>query len=132
MKQQTEQGLTLIEVLVAISIFAIVSVAVLAMFPAIFKLNSQTRADQAVTIGAKQYLESVRPEFSTTAKFDAVTTTSLPAGPSGTSVNNYTCERAVEMPTTAAGIVIIKRLTLRCTHTSQPTHTFTLDFGRPS
>ncbi|MBB5233828.1 PulJ/GspJ family protein [Deinococcus budaensis] len=129
---QAERGLTLIEVLVAIAMFAVVSVTVLAMFPTIFKLNSQTRADQAVTIGAKQYLESARPSFLTPTTFDAATTTSLAAAPSGTSVNNYTCEREVaNVQTTPAGVVIIKRLTLRCTHTSQPTQTFTLDFGRP-
>lgn len=133
MKGRPEQGLTLIEVLVAISIFAIVSVAVLAMFPAIFKLNSQTRADQAVTIGAKQYLESVRPEFSTAAKFDATTTSSLAAGPSGSAVNGYVCAREVlGLAGTPGGPVIIKRVTLDCTHTNQPRQTFVLDFGRPS
>lgn len=133
MKRQRQQGLTLIEVLVAITIFAIVSVAVLAMFPTVFRLNSQTRADQAVTIGAKQYLEAIQPSFSTTKSFDAVTAASLPAGPSGNSVNNYTCERTVTaVQTNSTGTVIIKRVTLTCTHSSQPTQTFVLDFGRPS
>ncbi|WP_034385477.1 prepilin-type N-terminal cleavage/methylation domain-containing protein [Deinococcus sp. YIM 77859] len=128
-----QQGLTLIEVLVAITIFAIVSVAVLAMFPTIFKLNSQTRADQAVTIGAKQYLEGIRSSFSTTVSFDAAATASLPAAPSGSSVNSYSCERTVtNVQTSSTGTVIIKRVTLTCTHTSQPTRTFILDFGRPS
>jgi len=132
-KFQTQQGLTLIEVLVAISIFAVVSVSVLAMFPIIFKLNSQTRADQAVTIGAKRYLESIRPSFSTRANFDAVTTASLAAGPSGATVNNYTCERQVlDVPNPATGTVIIKQVTLTCNHASQPPQTFRLDFGRPS
>lgn len=133
MRQQAEQGLTLIEVLVAISIFAIVSVAVLSMFPAIFKLNSQTRADQAVTVGAKQYLESVRVNFSTRAQFDAATTAALSAAPSGSDVNGYTCERGVQdIPGVPGGAIIIKRVTLTCTHTSQPEQTFVLDFGRPS
>ncbi|MDL2344038.1 prepilin-type N-terminal cleavage/methylation domain-containing protein [Deinococcus sp. MIMF12] len=133
MKGRAEEGLTLIEVLVALSIFAIVSVAVLSMFPAIFKLNSQTRADQAVTIGAKQYLESVRLEFATAADFDAATTSSLAAGPSGASVNNYECAPAVtNTATDSSSTVIIKRVTLTCTHDTEKDQTFVLDFGRPS
>ncbi|MCP2015022.1 prepilin-type N-terminal cleavage/methylation domain-containing protein [Deinococcus sp. HSC-46F16] len=133
MKQRAEQGLTLIEVLVALAIFTIVSVAVLSMFPAIFKLNSQTRADQAVTVGAKQYMESVRTNFSTSTLFDTATTASLPPAPSGNEVNGYTCERGVtDVPNPTGGLTIIKRVTLTCTHTSQPEQTFVLDFGRPS
>ncbi|WP_158679920.1 type II secretion system protein J [Deinococcus sp. NW-56] len=130
MRNQKEQGLTLIEVLVALSIFAIVSVAVLSMFPAIFKLNSQTRADQAVTIGAKQFMEQTRTNFSSAAGFTAGT---LPSAPAAATVNNYTCEPSVgNQQSDAAGVVIIKRVTLKCTHTSQPEQTFVLDFGKPS
>lgn len=133
MRTQTEQGLTLIEVLVAISIFAIVSVAVLSMFPAIFKLNSQTRADQAVTVGAKQFMEQVRANYSSGAGFDAGT---LPPAPAAADVNNYTCLPTVsDQAATTTGsttTVIIKRVTLDCTHTSQPRQTFVLDFGKPS
>lgn len=130
MKAQAEQGLTLIEVLVALAIFTIVSVAVLSMFPAIFKLNSQTRADQAVTIGAKQFMEQARVNFSSTSGFTAGT---LPSAPAAATVNNYTCEPSVtNQQSDTAGVVIIKRVTLDCTHTSQPQQTFVLDFGRPS
>lgn len=130
MRTQREQGLTLIEVLVAISIFAIVSVAVLSMFPAIFKLNGQTRADQAVTIGAKQFMEQARANFSTSSGFTAGT---LPSAPAATTVNNYDCEPSVaNQQSDAAGVVMVKRVTLDCTHSSQPRQIFVLDFGRPS
>ena len=132
MRSRAEQGLTLIEVLVALAIFAVVSVAVLSIFPTVLKLNRQTRADQAVTIGAKQFIESARVTFSTQTSFDTATTSSLSAGPSGTSVNNYNCTREVSnVQSTATGLVVIKRLVLTCTHSNEPTQTFSLDFGRP-
>lgn len=130
MKGRAEQGLTLIEVLVALSIFAIVSVAVLSMFPAIFKLNNQTRADQAVTVGARQFMEEARVNFATPAGFEAGT---LPDAPAAGTVNGYTCTRKVD-PVGGTTPPIIKRVTLTCEHTTQSPKKleFSLDFGRPS
>ncbi|WP_180970042.1 PulJ/GspJ family protein [Deinococcus planocerae] len=125
MRGGSERGLTLIEVLVALAIFAVVSVAVLATFPAIFKLNGQTRADQAVTVGAKGFMEGVRVRYSTQAGFDTGT---LPPVPSGA---GYTCTGAVANQL-GTSPVLIKRVTLSCTHPSQPTQTFVLDVGRPA
>ncbi|GGK30718.1 hypothetical protein GCM10008955_25650 [Deinococcus malanensis] len=122
-------GLSLVEVLVALALFSVVSAAVLALFPSVFRLNSQTRADQSVTIAAKHYLEQVRARYSTQSGFDAA---SLPETPPASILNSYTCTPSVstlESPFIAPGQ--IKRVTLSCTHASQPTLTFVLDFGRP-
>lgn len=117
-----QRGLTLIEVLVSIAIFAIVSVAVLAMFPTIFKLNSKTRADQAVTISAKQFMENLRVKYSTRAGFDNGALPDNPSDCTGT-VNNQ--------PISSLPAGTIKRVTLTCTPPNQPTQTFVLDLGRP-
>ncbi|ACO45249.1 type II secretion system protein [Deinococcus deserti] len=122
-------GFSLVEVLVALAIFSVVSAAVLALFPSIFQLNSQTRADQSVTIAARHYLERVRTQYSTQSGFDAAT---LPAAPAADTLNNYTCTPAVSTrPIPALADGQIKRVTLSCSHASQPTLTFVLDFGRP-
>lgn len=126
MNRQRQQGLTLIEVLVSLAIFAIVSVAVLAMFPTIFKLNSQTRADQAVTISAKQFMENVRVNYSTKAGFDAGT---MPPKPSDCSTPTVTDQ--LSATSGMATMVVVKRVSLTCTPTNQPTQTFVLDLGRP-
>lgn len=122
-------GLSLVEVLVALAIFSVVSAAVLALFPSVFRLSSQTRADQSVTIAAKHYLERVRAQYSTRSGFDAEV---LPDPPAASTINHYTCTSSVStqpIPSVAEGQ--IKRVTLSCTHVNQPTLTFVLDFGRP-
>lgn len=132
MKHAAESGLTLIEVLVAIAIFAIVSVAVLSMFPAIFKLNSQARSDQAVTIAAKQFMENARTTYISNASFQQGTD-GLPAAP--TPGNGYTCTRSANPQlnsTTTPTEVLIQRVTLACEKSGQTSYTFVLDLGKPS
>lgn len=128
-----QSGLTLIEILVALAIFTVVAAAVLAMFPTIFKVNGQTRADQAVTIGAKQFMEQARAAMDTQAEYDAVTAASgLPAAPAANTVNNYNCVRTLNaQPDTTLAAGLIKRVTLTCTHSSFAQQVFTLDLGRP-
>lgn len=127
-----QSGLTLIEVLIALAIFAVVAAVVLAMFPTIFKVNGQTRADQAVTIGAKAFMEKVRAAADTKPEFDALTKASLPAMPEASKVNNYSCVGDVNaQPDPALTTGLIKRVTLNCTHTTFPAQDFTLDLGRP-
>lgn len=122
----------MIEILVALAIFTVVAAAVLAMFPTIFKVNGQTRADQAVTIGAKQFMEQTRAAMDTVAEFDNVT---LPAVPAASTVNNYSCLANVSNQATdntaPVPIVTIKRVTLECTHSAYAQQTFALDLGRP-
>ena len=148
---QPVAGLTLIEVIVSIAIFAMLSIAVLGSLPGILKVNSSTRDDQGVTVSAKAYLENVRAKFNendplttttdpatgkvTTAgqtNFDAGT---LPTVPSSSQMNGYTCAPVmttlVTTPATTGAIVTVRRMTLTCTQTAKPTQTFVVDFARP-
>lgn len=142
------QGLTLVEVLVSIALFAALSMAVLGALPGFLKVNRQTRDDQGVTVSAKAYLEGARATFNdplvsidptngqrTTAgqtNFDAGT---LPGVPDSGQMNGYTCEPVltplVTSPATTGAVVTIRRLTLTCTQTAKPTQTFVVDFARP-
>lgn len=124
-------GLTLIEVLVAIALFAIVSVAALALFPTVFRVNGQTQADQAVTMAAKKFMEQVQVLYSTRTGFDAGTLPSAPAS----SLGGYTCAAptatAQAQNSGVAPLTLIKRVSLTCTRTNEPPLTFSLDLGRP-
>ncbi|PNY80228.1 type II secretion system protein [Deinococcus koreensis] len=141
-------GLTLVEVLVSIAIFTVLSVAVLGSLPGILKVNRATRDDQGVTVSAKAYLESARAQFNnptrtTNPATGAVTTAgqtnfdagTLPAVPGSSQMNGYTCEPVlsaqVTSPAATGAIVTVKRLTLTCAQTSKPTQTFVIDFARP-
>lgn len=128
-----EAGLTLIEVLIALAIFTVLSVAVLGTLPILFKVNRSTQNDQAVTVAAKAFMESVRTGYSTQGTFDAGT---LPASPDTSLMGGLTCAATQSNPVAAwvspSGGPMLRRVTLTCKGTGQPDYTFTLDFGRPS
>ncbi|WP_189069920.1 type II secretion system protein [Deinococcus radiotolerans] len=129
----SEAGLTLMEVLVALAIFTGLSVAVLGLLPTLFKVNRSNQTDQEVTVAAKAYMESVRTAYSVQAAFDAGT---LPAAPDTGLLGGLTCTPSQSNPvaawTTPAGGPLLRRVTLSCSGSGQPTFTFTLDFGRPA
>lgn len=148
MKAARSSGLTLVEVLVSIAIFTVLSVAVLGSLPGILKVNRQTREDQGVTVPAKAYLENVRSTFndpvetidpvtgkSTTAGQTNFDNGTLPALPDSTKMNGYTCtstpSNQVTTPAETGSVVTVKRITLACTKTSSPTQTFVADYERP-
>ncbi|WP_168734658.1 type II secretion system protein J [Deinococcus sp. KSM4-11] len=142
------QGLTLVEVLVSIAIFAVLSIAVLSSLPGVLKVNRQSRDDQGVTVAGKAYLEKVRAKWDdptpstdpTTGKtttagqtnFDAST---LPTLPDSAKMNGYTCATAlatqVTSPAETGSIAMVKRLTLTCSRSGQPTQVFQVDLERP-
>ncbi|GHF34052.1 prepilin-type N-terminal cleavage/methylation domain-containing protein [Deinococcus metalli] len=141
-------GLTLVEVLVSIAIFTVLSVAVLGSLPGILKVNGQTRDEQGVTVPAKAYLEQVRAAFNdpmttvdpTTGKSTSTGQTNfdnktVPAPPSGTQMNGYSCANAftdqVITPAETGSVVTVRRLTLSCTQTGKPIRTFVVDYARP-
>lgn len=148
MRGRPARGLTLVEVLVSIALFAVLSMAVLGALPGILKVNRQTRDDLGVTIPAKAYLEGARATFNdplvsvdptngqrTTAgqtNFDAAT---LPTLPDSSQMNGYTCDPVlttlVTSPAATGAVVTIRRLTLTCTQPAKATQTFVVDFARP-
>lgn len=128
-----EAGLTLIEVLIALAIFTVLSIAVLSVLPTLFKVNRSNQNDQAVTVAAKAFMESVRTSYSAQSTFDAGT---LPAAPDTSLMGGLTCTTSQTNPVptwvTASGSPMLRRVTLSCTGTGQPNYAFTLDFGRPT
>lgn len=147
LKEQRESfsgqaAFTLLETLVAVAIFMILLLAVMNVFPGVFKLNAQTRGDQSVTIAAKAYMEQVRIDFNTP---DSPTTSpptftkfqngTLPTKPATSTTAGYDCTPtsqqldATGTPTTASPS--IRRVTLTCTKQGVADQVFTLDFGQP-
>ncbi|UBV42069.1 prepilin-type N-terminal cleavage/methylation domain-containing protein [Deinococcus taeanensis] len=128
-----DAGLTLIEVLVALAIFTALSVAVLGLLPTLFKVNRQNQNDQAVTVAAKAFMESVRTAYSVQSTFDAG---SLPAAPGAGLLNGLTCTATQSNPVptwvSPSSGPLLRRVTLSCAGNGQPTYTFSLDFGRPA
>lgn len=137
LKEQRESfsgqaAFTLLETLVAVAIFMILLLAVMNVFPGVFKLNAQTRGDQSVTIAAKAYMEQARIDMTDSAKFEAGT---LPTKPATSTTAGYDCTPtsqqldATGTPTTASPS--IRRVTLTCTKQGVADQVFTLDFGQP-
>lgn len=146
MRHSADAGLTLIEVLVALTLFAVISMAVLGMLPGVLRINSQTRNDQGVTVAAKQYLEKARAKFNDPEINPATNkaygleafvlgSTALPAVPSSSEMNGYACTAGLSDQLTSPGstgsLVMVRRLSLECTRSAQPTQTFVVDLGRP-
>jgi len=130
MKRHRQEGLTLIEVLVSLAIFGIISAAVLGMFPLIFKMNRQTQVDQVITIEAKKFMEGARIAFTDQTKFE-LGKSKLPDAPAASNVGGYTCTS--DAPATMSGTKILWReVKLSCELTGQPTYTFVLKLGNPT
>ncbi|SEJ44765.1 prepilin-type N-terminal cleavage/methylation domain-containing protein [Deinococcus reticulitermitis] len=139
--KNAHSGLTLLEVLVSIAIFGMLSIAILGVYPNIFKTNGQTRDDQVVTIQAKRYLEQVQKNHADLVeknKDKAVVPKKelsdlvLPGVPAKAEVNNYTCAATTaDKLKDTAGKVLILRVELKCTRTSAPELKFWIDLGQP-
>lgn len=132
--KSSKNGFTLLETLVAVAIFTIMMTAIMSMFPTVFKVNRQTRADQSTTIAAKSYMEQMRTHLSSTANFDSNST--LPA-PAASSTDGYTCTPSMTqvqggITTKGVAVPLIQRVTLSCARTGESTLIFTEDFGRPA
>lgn len=110
-------GFTLIEMLVAIVLLAIISAALIAFMPAIVTLNRRSSQEQEITVAAKSFFEEVRRTWTARDAFDAGT---LPASPEG-------CTAQVSDPDAGAP-GIRHRVTLTCEGLTTP---FITDFGRP-
>lgn len=110
------RGLTLIEMLVAITLLAIIGAAIVAFLPTIVTLNRTATEDQETTVVAKAFFEDVRAAFEDGANFESG---SLPATPEG-------CVVGGENFNDSEGEVYIRRISLTCA-----TDVFTAEFGRP-
>ena len=119
------KGLTIIEVLIAVAILAVLAVATLTAIPTFFRLNQVTTEDQAVTAHARTFMETLRSQWSDPAAFAAELLPVLPA-PVG-----YGCEATVSDPDPGAP-GIRKRVTLACTRSAgEGAYSFIVELGRP-
>lgn len=112
------RGLTLVEMLVAITLLAIIGAAIVAFLPTIVTLNRSSTEDQETTVVAKKFFEDARSGFENTTA-DTFADVALPAVPEG-------CTAANENFNDSEGEVYIRRVSLTC-----DTDVFTADFGRP-
>lgn len=138
MKQNT-QGLTLIEVLVALAIFSIIVVSVLGIMPGIYRTNGSTRDAQEANNYARSVTESFRihwmtpttPAAGSTDRYPAFTAGTLPTLPA--TPTGLTCDTPVVANKTPGVSPTTRRsVSLTCT-TKQGNKkaTYTVEFGRP-
>ncbi|AFZ67480.1 PulJ/GspJ family protein [Deinococcus peraridilitoris] len=122
-----QAGLTLIEVLVALALFGVVSTVVLASLPGLYRLNRTSGEEQDVTVHARTVMEGVRAAWQSRALFDAGVLPQLPPDPAG-----FSCG--------APGVMVVdtgratprrRRLTLTCTRADHAPVIFVAEFGRP-
>lgn len=59
------QGLTLIESLIAIAILGVVAVSLVSAIPGFFRANRNSTQDQQITTAARTYMEDIRNQWST-------------------------------------------------------------------
>jgi len=118
------KGLTIVEVLIAVAILAVLAVATLTAIPTFLRLNQATTEDQAVTAHARTFMETLRSQWRDPAAFAAEVLPVVPA-PVG-----YRCEAAVSDPDPGAP-GIRKRVTLTCTRAAGEDYSFIVELGRP-
>jgi len=121
----------MVELLVAMALFAIITAASASFLPGIFATSRQTKLDQTATTSLKTYFESVRQTWSNTAAFDlSVAATGFPATPWG--CNAPSVSDPDNRP--AGSTVVRRRVTLVCgatTSTGFRSNSFIAEFGRP-
>ncbi len=118
------KGLTIIEVLIAVTILAVLAVAALTAIPTFLRLNQATAEDQAVTAQARTFMETLRSQWRDPAAFAAGSLPVVPA-PAG-----YRCEASVTDPDPGSP-GIRKRVMLTCTRDAGGDYTFIVELGRP-
>lgn len=130
------QGFTLIEILVAIAILAVISLAVGALFPPVMRLNATSTGEQRATLASKAYFEALRGELRDNTKFDNAATTVANTAVPGTDTalvctKDTTPTNVVAVPLVKGGaeVGVLKRFTLSCAIQNR-TYAFTLDIAR--
>jgi prepilin-type N-terminal cleavage/methylation domain-containing protein len=122
----TEQrGMTVIEVLIAMAILAIVSAAIVSAMPTVSAVNRAAVDSLDVTVVAKSYFEVVAKEWDTRTAFDAAV---LPAA---SSTAARTCSATTMNPDGTLSPPIRRRVELRCVATGAAPQVFWIELGRP-
>ena len=113
-------GFTLTEVLVSLSLLAVVIVATFGLLPGLARANSATGAEQRVALAAKSFFERTASAYGQ-GQFDSPPP--APGPECGVPVVS-------NLSSDASGQVILKRVDLSCT-VSARTYAFERDFARP-
>jgi prepilin-type N-terminal cleavage/methylation domain-containing protein len=118
------KGLTIIEVLIAMAILAVLAVVTLTAIPTFLRLNQVATGDQAVTNHARTFMETLRSQWREEAAFAAgeLPVVRQPVG--------YSCSASVSDPDPGAP-GIRKRVTLSCTRSGGGNYSFIVELGRP-
>ncbi|WP_034344759.1 prepilin-type N-terminal cleavage/methylation domain-containing protein [Deinococcus misasensis] len=128
--KQTQQGLTLIEILVSLVVVLLISALSLQVIP-ISKINRDANVDQTVTLRVKAYMEDLSFAMQTKTTFDTASTTNPPIAQFVSGI--YTCVPVFSDPDniTAPGVALRKRVVLTCTAPKKSNLVFATEFGRP-
>lgn len=139
----SQQGFTLIEILVAIAILSIIAVGVSGMLISILRITGRTQSEQSFGYVAQHYMEGVRvswntcavtgtpPACSSPATYPAYEAATLPALPSGLP-SGVTCTAAASPSTVSNASTPIRsrEVTLSCTG-SGPSQVYSLVVTQP-
>lgn len=130
--KQAQAGLTIIEVLMAIALFGIVSAATLALLPNLFRLNANSRDDQALTLVAKAYFEGVQQRWTdpTNGRFAFQNDDAPPAFSSSFTPTGMACAPSGTVPLQNGTQKLVREVTLTCSGGGSA-FSFTSQFGRP-
>lgn len=128
--KQSQQGLTLIEILVSLVVVLLISALSLQVIP-ISKINRDANVDQTVTLRVKAYMEDLSFAMQTKTTFDTATTANPPIAQFVSGI--YTCAPVFSDPDniTAPGVPLRKRVVLTCTASGKTNLVFMTEFGRP-
>lgn len=132
-------GFTLVEMLVAIALLAIIGAALVTFLPTIVTLNRTATVDQGTTVFAKRFFENVRRSWQVSGNFDSGTIivknadgTEQTLVLSGTETNvasSTGCTAVAADPDSGVYTPPVrKRVALAC---QNGTSTFVAEFGRP-
>ncbi|MFC4636735.1 type II secretion system protein J [Deinococcus hohokamensis] len=120
-------GFTIIEILVALAIFAVVMATLLAVLPSLASTNTRSRDQQRVTLAAKSYFENVRSAMAVNFNADPTVIT-VPGLGNGLSCPTKTVNPILQYTPTGSTTpkVVLKRVSLGCTLNGRP-YAFSLD-----
>ncbi|GGL79266.1 hypothetical protein GCM10010840_16410 [Deinococcus aerolatus] len=138
MKGRAESGLTLVEVMVAVGIFAVLIGAILPIISDLFRVNRDTVNVQTIGSYAQSVGEQTRTLWLTRVTPVAPSTDAYPSFTAGQVPNplpsppaNVSCAAPLVEAVGSASPVGRRRLTVTCTPPGKPAMVFVIEIGRP-
>lgn len=137
--KRPEQGLTLVELLIAMVIFALIITGTLSILPHLVKVNRNSGDRQTISIYANGVIEQTRVWWLTKVNapdaYPNFTAGTLPSGlisaPTGVTCATPAVSVVATTGVSPATTVSRRLLSITCTPTSQPAVTVVSQIGRP-